>query len=69
MANFIDETLVTLELLGIQDCQIGEMTSGGLSFEQLKRLSVAVELVANPSIIFLVSVWCASYSVVRTQLF
>mmetsp|Transcript_3054 Transcript_3054/g.4360 ORF Transcript_3054/g.4360 Transcript_3054/m.4360 type:complete len:456 (+) Transcript_3054:474-1841(+) len=53
VAHFIDQTLAMLELISIQDRQIGEITSGGLSFEQLKRLSIAVELVANPSIIFL----------------
>lgn len=60
VAHFIDQTLAMLELISIQDRQVGEITSGGLSFEQLKRLSIAVELVANPSIIFLVSVWKAS---------
>lgn len=51
--KFVDQTLYMLELTDIQDLQVGSDDSGGLSFEQRKRLSIAVELVANPSIIFL----------------
>ena len=42
-----------LELTPIQGFLVGSDAGGGLSFEQRKRLSIAVELVANPSIIFL----------------
>jgi len=42
-----------LELTNIQDLQVGTDETGGLSFEQRKRLSIAVEVVANPSLIFL----------------
>lgn len=52
-AKFVDQTLKMLELTVIQDLQIGDDASGGLSFEQRKRLSIAIELVSNPSIIFL----------------
>ena len=51
--KFVDQTLDMLELTNIQDLQVGSDASGGLSFEQKKRLSIAVELVANPSILFL----------------
>ena len=51
--QFVDQTLQMLELTSIEDFQVGDDATGGLSFEQRKRLSIAVELVANPSIIFL----------------
>lgn len=50
---FVDQTLRQLELTSIKDLQVGSDAAGGLSFEQRKRLSIAVELVANPSILFL----------------
>jgi ABC-type multidrug transport system ATPase subunit/ABC-type multidrug transport system permease subunit len=53
MSKFIDQTLDMLELTHIQSFQVGSDATGGLSFEQKKRLSIAVELSANPSIIFL----------------
>jgi ABC-type multidrug transport system ATPase subunit len=49
----VDQTLQMLELTTLQDLQVGSDLTGGLSFEQKKRLSIAVELVANPSILFL----------------
>jgi ABC-type multidrug transport system ATPase subunit/ABC-type multidrug transport system permease subunit len=52
-AKFIDQTLDMLELTPIKNFLVGSDATGGLSFEQKKRLSIAVELVANPSIIFL----------------
>jgi len=51
--KFVDQVLAMLELTPIQDLQVGDDLSGGLSFEQKKRLSIAVEVVANPSILFL----------------
>lgn len=51
--KFVAEMLYMLELTNIQDLQVGSDETGGLSFEQRKRLSIAVELVANPSILFL----------------
>jgi ABC-type lipoprotein export system ATPase subunit len=53
VSKFVTQTLSMLELTKIQHLQVGDDSSGGLSFEQRKRLSIAVELVSNPSIIFL----------------
>lgn len=52
-ATFVQQALNMLELTNVQDLQVGSDEAGGLSFEQRKRLSIAVELVANPSILFL----------------
>lgn len=67
--RFIDQTLSMLELTNIQDLQVGSDSEGGLSFEQRKRLSIGVELVSNPSIIFLdgMSLSGASQSVAFTH--
>lgn len=46
ISKFVDQTLALLELTVIQDLQVGSDDAGGLSFEQRKRLSIAVELVA-----------------------
>jgi len=53
MEKFVEQTLDMLELSIVQDLQVGSDETGGLSFEQRKRLSIAVELVSNPSILFL----------------
>jgi ABC-type lipoprotein export system ATPase subunit len=50
---FCDQVLRTLELTQLADCLVGSDEEGGLSFEQKKRLSIAVELAASPSILFL----------------
>lgn len=50
--KFVDQVLCTLELDSLADCLVGDSNSG-LSFEQRKRLSIAVELAASPSIVFL----------------
>lgn len=51
--SFADQVLRTLELTDIADSLVGSDDEGGISFEQRKRLSIAVELAASPSIIFL----------------
>uniref|UniRef100_A0A7N2R0V3 ABC transporter domain-containing protein n=1 Tax=Quercus lobata TaxID=97700 RepID=A0A7N2R0V3_QUELO len=52
-AEFVNEVLETIELDGIKDALVGIPGVTGLSNEQRKRLTIAVELVANPSIIFM----------------
>ena len=50
---FVNQLMKTLELWSFRDSLVGLSESGGLSFEQKKRLSIAVELAASPSIVFL----------------
>ncbi|KAL7543144.1 hypothetical protein ACHAXR_013435 [Thalassiosira sp. AJA248-18] len=49
--KFVDHVLKIIELDNIANLLVGDDT-GGLSFEQKKRLSIAVELASNPSCIF-----------------
>ena len=51
--SFVDSTLNMLELEPISNFLVGSDSGGGLSFEQRKRLSIAVEVASNPSILFL----------------
>ncbi|XP_071698349.1 pleiotropic drug resistance protein 3-like [Rutidosis leptorrhynchoides] len=51
--KFIKEILETVELYAIKDALVGVPGVSGLSTEQRKRLTIAVEVVANPSIIFM----------------
>ncbi|XP_057798300.1 pleiotropic drug resistance protein 3-like isoform X2 [Salvia miltiorrhiza] len=51
-SDFVKEVLEIIELDGIKDALVGIPGVNGLSTEQRKRLTIAVELVANPSIIF-----------------
>ncbi|GJV25148.1 putative sulfate-transporting ATPase, partial [Tanacetum coccineum] len=51
--RFIEEILETVELYAIKDALVGIPGVSGLSTEQRKRLTIAVEVVANPSIIFM----------------
>ena len=50
---FIEEVMELVELTPIREALVGLPAVNGLSTEQRKRLTIAVELVANPSIIFM----------------
>lgn len=51
--KFVDSVLKKLELTSLAHSIVGTDGEGGLSFEQRKRVSIAVELAASPSVIFL----------------
>ncbi|KAL4298277.1 hypothetical protein GQ457_12G024710 [Hibiscus cannabinus] len=50
---FIEEVMELVELTPLREALVGLPGVNGLSTEQRKRLTIAVELVANPSIIFM----------------
>ncbi|XVF07655.1 hypothetical protein REPUB_Repub06bG0158300 [Reevesia pubescens] len=50
---FIEEVMELIELKPQRDALVGLPGVDGLSIEQRKRLTIAVELIANPSIIFM----------------
>ncbi|WMV48222.1 hypothetical protein MTR67_041607 [Solanum verrucosum] len=50
---FVDEVMELVELEPLRSALVGLPGVNGLSTEQRKRLTIAVELVANPSIIFM----------------
>jgi ABC-type multidrug transport system ATPase subunit len=50
---FVDEVMSLVELTPLAKSIVGAPGQFGLSVEQRKRLTIAVELVANPSIIFM----------------
>ncbi|GMN44110.1 hypothetical protein TIFTF001_013318 [Ficus carica] len=52
-SEFVAEVLETVELGLVKDALVGIPGVSGLSTEQRRRLTIAVELVANPSIIFM----------------
>lgn len=58
---FVDSVMQAVELTSLADSAVGTDEDFGLSFEQKKRLSIAVELAASPSVIFLDEV-CMWYS-------
>ncbi|KAG2536935.1 hypothetical protein PVAP13_9NG237000 [Panicum virgatum] len=51
--EFVDEVLKIVELDDIKDALVGRPGINGLSLEQRKRLTVAIELVSNPSVILM----------------
>ncbi|KAK0605209.1 hypothetical protein LWI29_024220 [Acer saccharum] len=51
--EFVEEVMSLVELDILRHALVGLPGSSGLSTEQRKRLTIAVELVANPSIIFM----------------
>ncbi|KAF7069741.1 hypothetical protein CFC21_075324 [Triticum aestivum] len=50
---FVEEVMTLVELDVLRNAMVGLPGVDGLSTEQRKRLTIAVELVANPSIIFM----------------
>ncbi|XP_022777146.1 pleiotropic drug resistance protein 1-like [Durio zibethinus] len=50
---FVQEVMELVELTPLRQALVGLPGVSGLSIEQRKRLTIAVELVANPSIIFM----------------
>ncbi|EPS72117.1 hypothetical protein M569_02641, partial [Genlisea aurea] len=51
--EFVKEVMELVELTPLQEALVGLPGVDGLSTEQRKRLTIAVELVANPSIVFM----------------
>ena len=51
--EWVTAVLTMLELTPLESTMVGSETAGGMSFEQKKRLSIGVELAANPAILFL----------------
>ncbi|GAB2293593.1 transcription factor [Dionaea muscipula] len=51
--SFVEEVMELVELTPLREALVGLPGVSGLSTEQRKRLTIAVELVANPSIIFM----------------
>lgn len=50
---FVEEVMELVELKPLSGAMVGLPGVDGLSTEQRKRLTIAVELVANPSIVFM----------------
>ncbi|KAH7850759.1 hypothetical protein Vadar_002572 [Vaccinium darrowii] len=52
-SDFVQELLQMLELDGIKDALVGFPGVSGISNEQRKRLTIALKLLSNPSILFM----------------
>lgn len=50
---FVEEVMELVELIPLKGALVGLPGIDGLSTEQRKRLTIAIELVANPSIVFM----------------
>jgi ABC-type multidrug transport system ATPase subunit len=53
LQEFVEQVMKLVELDSLRYALVGMPGSSGLSTEQRKRLTIAVELAANPSIIFM----------------
>lgn len=53
LQEFVEEVMELVELDSLRYALVGLPGRSGLSTEQRKRLTIAVELVANPSIVFM----------------
>ncbi|CAK0784035.1 hypothetical protein CVIRNUC_007238 [Coccomyxa viridis] len=51
--KFVDEVMDLMELSSLKGSLVGLPGHSGLSVEQRKRLTIGVELVANPSVVFM----------------
>ena len=51
--SLVEETISTIELGDLRSLVVGNPGGEGLSIEQRKRLSIGVELVGNPSVLFM----------------
>ena len=49
----VQQVLELVDMQGLRNALVGLPGVSGLSVEQRKRLTIAVELVANPSIVFM----------------
>ena len=53
VTEYVEDVLTVMELDTIRGLLVGVPGQTGLSVEQRKRLTIAVELVANPSVVFM----------------
>lgn len=51
--NFVRSVISTLELHHLQHCRIGNVDTQGVAPDVRKKVTIAVELVMNPSLLFL----------------